>query len=160
MSHTKLNNVIDLGIKFTCEKVERPNLVEEIKWEWNHRLRTTAGYAYKSGRLQFSSALFVHMEPEQIRETIIHETCHYLDWRMFGTWGHGRNWKYLMRLCGEKGNRCHKVDVKSLGLANKRQIRIEAKCGCRTHYITQNRATRMRNGTSYLCRHCNKRIKL
>lgn len=33
---------------------------------------------------------------DAFRDTIIHEFCHHADHKLYGGWGHGHNWQYLM----------------------------------------------------------------
>lgn len=153
-----IDEAISLGIKRTCEKAGRPDLYNEITWEWNTRLRTTAGRAYKTGKLEFSLQLFNKIPAEEIVDTIIHETCHYLEWRMYGTFGHGSNWKRLMRKTGGNPQRCHDIDVESLGLANKKQKRYEVYCPCQTHKVTKRIYKRILNHYRYTCTDCKKTI--
>ena len=36
---------------------------------------------------------------------------------------------------------------------------VKVKCNCKKRLISQNKFTRMKNGTVYICKNCNKKIK-
>lgn len=92
-------------------------------WEWNSNLRSTMGMAYGyRDYMEFAPLTFVPATPYQRLETIVHELCHLVrfwenspvDGPNDTIWvrnkrGHDPRWKFLMMLCGFKGDRCHTV---------------------------------------------------
>lgn len=101
------------------------SLSEEIKqkypclqsWEvtWNTRLRNAMGRACRSSKglkkielsakivaLNLSTPNFL----DKIRQTIIHEWCHALDWELNKGWSHGPTWRRCMMSFGLVPERC------------------------------------------------------
>lgn len=84
--------------------------------KWNSRLRTVMGRAYRtndgSKEIQLSTHL-VHINKNspnflnRIKETILHEWAHALDWELSKGWGHGPTWKSWMRKLGIPVERCY-----------------------------------------------------
>lgn len=95
---------------------------------------------------------------EKYKEVIIHEFSHMIIFVLYGynenIRSHGKEWKNVMRIMGAKEiASTTQVFEKELG-------EIIAICKCKEHYITKNRATRIKNGTKYLCRNCGKKLKI
>lgn len=91
-----------------------------INSEFNGRFSRRMGdatysYATKHGECRYSSPLWAFADAEERRETVIHEVCHVLTFRIFGgerkIKGHGPEWKRVMRIAGAKGDRCHSVPI-------------------------------------------------
>jgi SprT protein len=69
---------------------------------------------------------------------------------------HGKEWKYVMTIIGEKPEVKHNMEVKK-----KKYWRIEYECGCQTHLITKNKHEKiLRKMTILTCRTCNKELKV
>lgn len=95
-------------------KQKHPSL---FKWEirWNDRLtscmgravRKTNGEKYielstKIVQLNLNAPNFL----EKIRDTILHEWAHALDWEKSKQWGHGPTWRMWMATLGRPAVRC------------------------------------------------------
>jgi hypothetical protein len=86
------------------------------KWEitWNHRLSNAMGRAVrgKKFKIELSSKIVALnlTTPnffEKIKQTIIHEWSHALDWEMHKGWGHGPTWRKCMMSFGLAPERCY-----------------------------------------------------
>lgn len=81
---------------------------------WNMRLTTAMGRAIKlpSKYIELSSRI-VNLNLEtplfesRIKETILHEWAHALDWECDKGWGHGPTWKSWMQKLGLDPERCY-----------------------------------------------------
>lgn len=87
------------------------------KWEfrWNYRLRNAMGRAIRKGngvkyielsveiiQLNLNAPNFL----DKIRDTILHEWAHALDWENHKGWGHGPTWRLWMASLGRPPERC------------------------------------------------------
>jgi predicted SprT family Zn-dependent metalloprotease len=90
---------------------------------------------------------------EFIDRTPGHEAAHIIEIYLFGQGGHGRRWKEVMRVIGQSAERCHDMEVPT-------HNRVAASCGCQTHWITKQRAGKMRRGHGYKCNSCRQPLVL
>lgn len=159
-------NIRDI-ITQTCVKCGVPELTHKIKYEFNRRFTARLGDAtwkpmQNIGVVRFSLPLWERASETEKYETIVHEVCHIIANSQARATGyinqpHGPEWKRLMIICGVAPESCHTVNRD--GLARKLP-RVQATCGCMTHNITTNRATRMSKGKKYKCLKCNNLIAL
>ena len=96
--------------------IRRNPVLEDWEFIWNDRLATTMGrmcissdrkkkwieLSTKIVSLNTNTPNFL----EKIRQTIIHEWCHALDYELYGKVGHGPTWKALMIYHGIPAERC------------------------------------------------------
>lgn len=76
----------------------------------NNRLTSTAGRAWlKHDKIDLSVYLMTHNEETFYRETIPHELCHHIAWRLYGDFGHRAGWKRTMVKMGLNPERCHNM---------------------------------------------------
>lgn len=101
--------------------------------------------------------------PEQIKDTVIHEYCHILDKHVYNKFGHGKTWKKLMVNLG--GNPAAKVDdINSDPIVKEsdKKTYYAYICGCndREHYFTPTQHKKiLKESLIYQCRICKKSIK-
>lgn len=83
----------------------------EIKM--NARLTATGGRAFlEQGYIDLSCYLMERNKEYYEMDTIPHELCHIIAWRLYGDKGHGKGWKYVMQEMGVNGSRCHTMQTK------------------------------------------------
>lgn len=83
----------------------------EIKM--NKRLTSTGGRAFfEQGYIDLSCYLMERNPEYYEHNTIPHELCHIIAWRLYGDTGHGKGWKYVMQEMGVNGTRCHTMQTK------------------------------------------------
>ncbi len=91
-------------IRECCESNGLPAFFNEIKFEWNNRLTEKAGRAhYAKNLVELSIPLFNRAADDEVWEnTIAHEACHLLSYRLYGRQGtgHGYYWKITMLKAG------------------------------------------------------------
>lgn len=89
---------------------------DQVVVTWNRRLSTTAGRAFvRGGRIELNPRLLADA-PEQIEAVLTHEAAHVAAYRLFGEHvaAHGRHWRSLMRLAGQRPDVTHKMPVEHL----------------------------------------------
>uniref|UniRef100_A0A915C442 SprT-like domain-containing protein n=1 Tax=Parascaris univalens TaxID=6257 RepID=A0A915C442_PARUN len=106
-------------------------LDEEMKIEWNNRLRLTAGRCrcMRNGSASIELSVKVCNSPERVRDTLLHELCHAAVWVIdrVANGGHGPVWKYWAMRCVAVFSslppieRCHnyRIDAKFLYVCNR-----------------------------------------
>lgn len=139
----------------TCKRLNLVSLPKLVSWSWNSRFKVCMGDAtWPRAHIRLSSALWPRASVDERRETVVHETCHlavaHLRGHMqAGGGAHGRLWQSLMLDAGSPAAaRCHRVNVDGL------VARVEALCNCKIHRITPRKASKIRNGSIYICRSC------
>jgi len=148
-------------VRETAEKFGYPY---EIKIEWR-AFTSKLGDAHSGyHRIRFSTKFWPHMPEAKRINTAVHEACHLVaDWKFgYAAKPHGREWKSLMRQCGEDSSATWNLNqsAQEAGLGRKRHAKNYVTiCGCGEHPITQNRWTRMQRGTRYRCRTCKQSLR-
>jgi len=124
---------------------------------------TTAGLAYyKANKIHLNHGLLIRNKQDFLSQTIPHEIAHLVAFRVFGESGigHGKEWKFVMRVFGIEPNRCHKYDVSET--KRKRTIkRYLFSCGCESklHEITPQQFEKvMQKKCDISCRRCEKKL--
>lgn len=80
----------------------------------NARLTSTAGRAWLEDNYIDLSCYLMERYPAEFRDdTIPHELCHHIAYRLYSDKGHGPAWKNTMRVMGLKDERLHKMVTKS-----------------------------------------------
>lgn len=130
--HTKILNMIDKAYKNLSESNADINvklIAEQVKldmiWEINTRFRKTMGMASwlstSNGpinmKIQFSEQLFERANEQAKFECVTHELAHLVANKIYKDKGHGYWFKYIDRLFGGTGERCHTIST--LGLKNR-----------------------------------------
>jgi predicted SprT family Zn-dependent metalloprotease len=114
-----LEQVENLCNKITSELKDQYPAIRAWTFRWNNRLRTVMGRAgisrAKGNYIELSSHLvrINRNTPDfitRIKETILHEWAHALDWEYDGGWGHGATWKKWMQKLGVPPERCFSSD--------------------------------------------------
>lgn len=100
-------------------------------------------------RIKLSDPLLSVFGEDRQEITIAHELCHIADFYFNGKMNaHQYQWQQLMVKAGYEPNATGpSLPCDVPGMA-------KAKCSCRTHAITTNRATRMKKGSRYRCSYC------
>jgi SprT protein len=130
------------------------------KIEYNSRMRSTLGRAYYSLFKIELNQRALDKNRDAVRQTVAHELAHLISYEIYGLHGkgHGVRWKSVMIRLGFSPERCHSVDVSEF---KARRTKVKAKCECKTHEISSNRATKMKNRTAfYRCGLCKTRLEL
>ena len=80
----------------------------------NNRLTSTAGRAFiERGYIDLSVFLMERNVEGFLDDTIPHELCHIIAWRLFNDKGHGKAWKNTVLFLGKDPTRCHSYITKS-----------------------------------------------
>ena len=136
----------------TCVKTGHPELVGQIKIEWNDRFTRRMGDAsYRNMTVRFSLPLWPHASEEARTQTIVHEACHIIARHEFGRGiqAHGCEWRKVMARAGYlNAERCHSVDRSAV------VHRHEWKCSCQTYQIGKQIHRKMLAGQRRYCRKC------
>lgn len=104
----------------------------------------------------------IHLNPEMLRknpheleDTVIHEYCHLLDYKIFKGWGHQKTWKKLMSELG--GNPMAKAVNVSMAEATTKYI---YSCGCSKYVFTLEKHDKAKNKElTYICKKCRNTLK-
>ncbi len=112
--HKKAN---DIAVKFWtyAKNYWREDIGAMPEIKMNPRLTSTAGRAFIFADKPFVdlSCYLFENNPEYFEaDTIPHELCHHIAFRIFGDRGHSKGWKYVMQQMGIKGDRCHTMQTK------------------------------------------------
>lgn len=155
---------VDQWIKETLRTLDSEYIFNDLEIEFNDRYIAKMGMARQCNEtgalsVHFSTQLWAVANDTQRKQTVVHEICHIvsMDRGIFDS--HGSYWQGLMLQCGHQPNRCTTVQRPD-ELRNADQRVIKAKCKCKTHTITKNRATRIKKGSSYRCLSCLSPISL
>jgi len=107
--------------------------------------------------IHFNKKVFKNSPTKKFIEVIVHEYSHMVVYNMYGrVKSHGTQWKSVMRSLGQN-NPTPTTNV--FKYIKKKDSEVMIKCGCGKRYISANRATRMKNGTKYVCRSCSKKLE-
>jgi SprT protein len=129
----------------------------DIELKLNKRLTSTAGRAfYHQNLLELSQKLLQENFTEFLNDTIPHEFCHLLSYKLYAEAGkgHGQQWKATMLAMGYEPKRCHNYAVQKHAAKT-----AKFTCGCMVHEITPQRKAWMTRGKVYSCVKCGNVIK-
>lgn len=109
--------------------------------------------------IRYNLALLDRHGEAFLRDTVPHETAHYVAYRLHGRSirPHGREWQQIMQLFGADPSRCHDYDVSDLGTRRLRTYPYH--CGCGTQQLSSIRHNRIARGQRYLCRRCGEALR-
>jgi SprT protein len=125
------------------------------------RLGKTSGIAYlHTNKIELNSDYFKTERDSMLNRTLPHELCHLVAWHLCQDRGHGRYWKYCMRLLGLTPNRCHTYDSTHATLRHHRKFVYGCSCTGKEHMV----GIKIHNkigifGKNYTCKQCGVRIK-
>jgi predicted SprT family Zn-dependent metalloprotease len=97
-------NVIETYIKQACDRNSLAHLSENIHYRFCENTVGNFSCAYPSKMLmEISATLWAQATPEEQRNVIIHECCHILTYKLYGTLNdeHGKEWQRLVILANE-----------------------------------------------------------
>jgi len=132
--------------------------LKRVPVSFSKRMTSTAGTArYYRGTLEpveikLSLPYLLNNTEEFLGRTPGHEAAHIIAIHLFGKdgLGHGRRWKEVMAVIGNKAERCHSM---ALPAAIKPVYLL--KCGCTTHKVGKTVYDRAYFGrTRYSCKKC------
>jgi SprT protein len=109
--------------------------------------------------IRYNLALLDRHGAAFLRDTVPHETAHYVAYRLHGRSirPHGQEWRQIMQLFGADPSRCHDYDVS--GLSTRRLRSFLYHCGCGGHQLSSIRHNRIARGQRYHCRRCGERLR-
>lgn len=142
---------------------EKLNWHESVDIFFHGRLTSRGGDANpRKMRIRLSPHVWTSGTEETRRNTTLHEFAHLYAYWKHSDCGHGYWWKRTMIALGLEPARCHNVITPQVAArrAKRQENMVTAYCPCREHKITKNRASRMRNGKTYICLKCRKRLSL
>jgi hypothetical protein len=112
---------IDSLHRHTCRKLGIENIYNELRWNFNDRLRAVLGQAEfwedeadkKQWKIQYATKYWIPMGIAARRNIIVHEVCHLAVEKKYGHCAkpkqgetqvkdHGWQWQKLMHRCGEE----------------------------------------------------------
>lgn len=161
MQYTSPTEISDL-IKETCEKANAANLFEKITWSYNKRLTGVLGRAWSRNHIEFSTKIFDLIEPEERRDTIIHETCHLIAWFLYGyeISAHGKEWKRLMVKTDGRPLRCAAKPIPGLDKLRRKIRRYAFECACKGWMLTPKFFACYTKGQKIGCPRCRTELTL
>jgi len=123
---------------------------------------TVLGYYRRTGKknfLVFNEFLYRSIGVKKYKHVIVHEYAHMITREIYGykVQSHGIEWKRIMRLLGETNPRSKTSIFNGI---QRKESDIKVKCKCSKSYISSNRATRIKNGTTYRCSKCGGKLKI
>jgi predicted SprT family Zn-dependent metalloprotease len=146
------NKTVRELIHFTCKCNGCPEAANLIWFEWSNRMTVTMGRVEGNAgsyHIKLSAKLFAHIDEEEQRDTVIHETCHAIDnYINKKRMSHGEGWRECMRLAGQEPRRCHNGP-----LLVKRFIYT---CPCSDFKVSTRMHNLINKGSRRACPKCNK----
>jgi SprT protein len=114
---------------------------------------TTGGQAcLRANKMRFNMHIAHTHFDKYMASTVPHEVAHMVEFALYGTSGHARVWKNIMRRFGCNPSRCHSYD--QLKTASGKD-RPKVKCGCGEREIGPIKYKRLVSGeSSYICGKC------
>lgn len=92
---------VEEALKLCKTKTKKRLRCDEIKF--CGKLRTTMGYAsarmQPNGRYRYTITISKHIfrgDSHILRETVLHEMAHLIDYQVYRGWGHGPSWAGVM----------------------------------------------------------------
>ncbi len=107
--------------------------------------------------IRLNTALLRQHGAAFVDETVPHEWAHLLAFKLYGSRikPHGKEWRGLMRLLGQRPDVCHNYTVQPT-----RQLRRHPyHCACQDHQLSSIRHRRVRAGQAYVCKQCGELLK-
>ena len=114
---------------------------------------------YKKNILNFNYNIAQKVGYKRFKEVIIHELGHFITRELYGynVSAHGKEWRTI---CIKMGAIKPRATISFLKNSESFQTHFKMKCKCKNkHLYTQNKRTRLRNGTIYRCNSCKKKIR-
>ena len=122
-------------VEFALERNDVGYLSNMIRVRWNKRfIRKFADASYGNcpprGRIRISPMIWERADPEQRRETVIHETCHIVAYHLHGLAikPHGIEWKSAMANCGVEPVVTHNIDPVGISFFHVRDCTKAVRC--------------------------------
>lgn len=112
---TTFNEVANLYLQISEEVKQKYPCLQSWQITWNSRLKNAMGRASRSSKgikkIELSTKIVALnlRTPDflnKIKETILHEWAHALDWEQYKGWSHGATWKKCMMSFGVRPERC------------------------------------------------------
>lgn len=139
-------------------------LVAPFSGKINNSMFRTVGlwhYTGKSHDISISGIVYDNIS-EYMNETIAHEFAHAYAFEHYRDGGHGKYWKYVMRMLGFTPNRtmtnaeATKINyVEKVADFRYNVKRYIYKCACRSEIkLSTTRHNRIQGGHNYWCNHC------
>jgi len=159
MKKKKLNKLL----KKLDKKVKRLFKLElNYSIKFNLESSQTIGYfSNKKNKLNivFNKMVFKESKYKDFKEVIIHEYSHMIAYVLYGgiIQSHGEEWKLIMKNLGINNPTATTASFRNI---KKKESDKLIKCGCGKRYISSNRASRIKNGTKYMCKLYSKQLKL
>lgn len=145
-------------ISYAAKLTDSNDIASKVTIEWSNRMTRARGMAYfNRNHLKFSVVLMGRSSLDEQKQCCVHEYLHLVAFHKHKDNGHGFWWKRLMNMCGFEARRCHNID--RTGIA-RTKIKIELKCSCRTHQVTQTIIKRIKSGKIYRCLYCKNNLSI
>lgn len=121
--------------------------------------RSCCGKAsYRDNKIKLNAEI-AQRNFEDFEDTLVHEYCHLLDYKLYKGWGHGATWKRLMiDLGGNPVSKAKGLDVE--GIQRTRKVkRYTYDCSCQTYPLSASIHNKIKTGTIYHCKRCHTQLK-
>ena len=154
----KLKKTLRKELKKCRKLYPKINYTYNLKFFNSSKIRTIAYFSKKEDSLAFNLFYMKDLEKKFIKEIARHEIAHLITREVFGysVQIHGKEWRGVMFTLGSvKPRATMDLSKNSESLTST----FKMKCKCKTHFFTKNKRTRLRNGMTYKCNLCNKKIK-
>ncbi len=104
----------DILRKADLDSSELKDFLNSVTIIPSDRMISCAGRAaLRQNSLTLNRRLF-KIHRDHLQQTVVHEVCHLLNYKINNLSGHGRSWQALMVRCGFKPVSCHDMDVSAL----------------------------------------------
>jgi predicted SprT family Zn-dependent metalloprotease len=126
-----------------------------------YRKGRAAGQAWQRRHHLAFNEVLAKENPDTFYETVIHEVSHLVvpKTHPYHKQAHGPEFKYVDRVLGGRGTRCHSYDVSSTAV-RKTKTRYEVKCSCQSHWVTKKTWQDSKNPNREVkCKVCGSNVK-
>ena len=110
-----------------------PEALDKIKVEWNPRLTSTAGRAWRrTHNIELATKILPYVGTKGLKRTVVHELAHLFVWHKWGhkASAHGREWKGTTLAWGADPSRTHKYfEIPAVCVALGRTVASCSVCG-------------------------------
>lgn len=183
MAHINIKMNLELETIFAeefvveaCNLASVDHLADLISIDWSNRATTRLGLATRTTfTITLAQKAWLLISEKERRETVFHEVAHLIAYYEGGiaSWGHTPEWRAVMARIGyPEASRGHMVTT-ALAPLRRRVRRAVAGCSCTyaipggthrsyngDHFLTLNKATRIKQGETFICRSCGDILEL
>lgn len=118
----------------------------------DYQARTSRAGSAERGRNWITLNMNLLTTPERLRSTALHEWAHIIQFFLAPrSRPHGREWKYIAKLLGHSGERCHQYDVAAA--YPERYVHYVCPCN-KVFHLTKRMHNIIQRGSARMCGKC------